>query len=290
MRRAVSLLLPIAIAALLTSGAMAERGSGGEAAHSAPAPETHAPASHAGPSPAESHTVPSAARTSGQSSHTRAEHPENSVRPVVQGHFRGSPPKNGNGNEGAGNNGGHSGKRGHDGDRHHGDQDQGGGQNQGSGGGGDSGGGDQVFSLGPAPDLMNGFTLGPLFENDDDDSSAAPQQNVSPDVADQDAGPESGEPEEAGGAVRPDLFRPAYDPTDVEPAIAYPIPSQPATTLVFSNGKPNMTVRNYALTPTTLYVFDGGARIQIPLSEINLPATVQANRSAGVDFSLPGGA
>lgn len=289
MRRAVSLLLPIAIAALLTSGATAERDSGGEAAHSAPAPETHAPppppASHAGPSPAESHTVPSAARSSGPSSHTGAEHPENSVRPVVQGHFRGSPPKNGNGN-----NGGHSGKGGHDGDRHHGDQGQGGDQDQGSGGGGDSGGDVQFFSLGPAPDFMNGFTLGPLFENDDDDSSAAPQQNVSPDVTDQEAGPESEGPEQAGGAVRTDLFRPAYDPTDVEPAIAYPIPSQPVTTLIFSNGKPKMTVRNYVLTSTTLYVFDSGARIQIPLSEIDLPATVQANRSAGVDFSLPGGA
>jgi hypothetical protein len=46
-------------------------------------------------------------------------------------------------------------------------------------------------------------------------------------------------------------------------------------------------VHNYALTGSTLYALDGESRQEIPLSLLNVPATVEANRAAGVDFALP---
>jgi len=61
----------------------------------------------------------------------------------------------------------------------------------------------------------------------------------------------------------------------------------PATTLVFNDGRPSMEVHNYALTGRTLYALDGETRREIPLSELDVPATIDANRKAGVDFALP---
>ena len=42
-----------------------------------------------------------------------------------------------------------------------------------------------------------------------------------------------------------------------------------------------MQVHNYALTASTLYALDGESRQEIPLSLLNVPATVEANRAAG---------
>jgi hypothetical protein len=85
------------------------------------------------------------------------------------------------------------------------------------------------------------------------------------------------------GPVGP-IYRPEYH-NDSSGAVH----AQPATTLVFNDGRPNMQVHNYVLTSTVLYNLDGDTETEIPLSEINLQATEQANRSAGVDFSLPSG-
>jgi hypothetical protein len=63
--------------------------------------------------------------------------------------------------------------------------------------------------------------------------------------------------------------------------------AQPATTLMFKDGRAPMQVHNYALTASTLYALDGDSRQEIPLSVIDVPATVEANRKAGVDFALP---
>jgi hypothetical protein len=46
-------------------------------------------------------------------------------------------------------------------------------------------------------------------------------------------------------------------------------------------------VHNYALTANTLYALDGDTRQEIPLSLLDVPATIEANRVAGVDFALP---
>lgn len=79
------------------------------------------------------------------------------------------------------------------------------------------------------------------------------------------------------------MFRPQYQPQ----VATAPVHAQPATTLVFSDGRPSMEVHNYALTGSTLYALDGDTRWEIPLSELNVPATIAANRKTGVDFALP---
>jgi hypothetical protein len=88
-------------------------------------------------------------------------------------------------------------------------------------------------------------------------------------------------PELAGNAPPP--FRPPYE----APVEAAPLHDQPATTLIFSDGRPAVEVHNYALTGSTLYALDGDSRQEIPLSQLNIPATTEANRKAGVDFALP---
>ncbi len=106
----------------------------------------------------------------------------------------------------------------------------------------------------------------------------APQQAEEPVI---DYGREPAGPQVAANAPPP--FRPAYQaPPEVAPLYA-----QPATTLIFKDGRPSTQVHNYALTGSTLYALDGESRQEIPLSLLNVPATVEANRAAGVDFALP---
>ena len=78
-------------------------------------------------------------------------------------------------------------------------------------------------------------------------------------------------------------FRPPYQ-GQINTA---PVHAQPATTLIFKDGRPSLQVHNYALTASTLYTLDGESHQEIPLSLLNLPATVEANRAAGIDFALP---
>jgi hypothetical protein len=122
------------------------------------------------------------------------------------------------------------------------------------------------------------FGYGLPFGDDQDEGSApvAPQQ---PDYSNQppaDYGPEV-------AANSPSPFRPTYQ-GQIEAA---PVNVQPATTLIFKDGRPPVQVHNYALTDNTLYALDGASRQEIPLALLNVPATVEANRKAGVDFALP---
>ncbi len=103
----------------------------------------------------------------------------------------------------------------------------------------------------------------------------------------------------ADGYGAPD---PAYDeqliPYTAENAEPEPEPSAPIVvtagslynddpvTLVFKDGRAPEKIHNYALTRTTLYVTDGRRR-EIPVAALDLTATEQANRAAGVDFQLP---
>jgi len=80
-------------------------------------------------------------------------------------------------------------------------------------------------------------------------------------------------------------FRPEYQ-GQAAPA-PEPVRDQPSTTLIFKDGRSPAQVHNYALTATTLYALDGDLRKEIPLSVLDVPATVEANRAAGVDFALP---
>lgn len=132
------------------------------------------------------------------------------------------------------------------------------------------------------------FGFGPLFyddyyDDDDFDQSTAPPSQVYPDDYGEPVPPDADEPGDAESEPAADTYRPAYQPGGEEQ-----FKPQPGTILIFNNGRPSEQVHNYVLTSTMLYGFDNGARQEIPLSEIDLPATIQANRSAGVEFSLPG--
>lgn len=58
-------------------------------------------------------------------------------------------------------------------------------------------------------------------------------------------------------------------------------------TLIFNNGQPPEQIQNYLATSTTLTVIDGTRHRDIPVAELDIPATIKANHAAGVDFSLP---
>jgi hypothetical protein len=116
-------------------------------------------------------------------------------------------------------------------------------------------------------------------QDDAGGSQPAPQQADYGDQLVNDYGPAA--PQMAANAPPP--FRPAYQ----EQTEFAPVHPQPITTLIFKDGRPPVKVQNYALTPSTLYALDGESRKEIPLSLLDVPATVTANRDAGVDFALP---
>jgi hypothetical protein len=68
------------------------------------------------------------------------------------------------------------------------------------------------------------------------------------------------------------------------PPAAPPTEETPVT-LIFRNGRAPEQIHNYLLTRTTLTVFDQPYR-QIPLDQIDIAATVEKNREAGVDFRV----
>lgn len=57
-------------------------------------------------------------------------------------------------------------------------------------------------------------------------------------------------------------------------------------TILFKDGRPPLQIRNYILTRSALYLA-GEHFNEIPLAEIDLPATQQVNWNAGVTFRLP---
>ena len=108
-----------------------------------------------------------------------------------------------------------------------------------------------------------------------------PQESNNVDQPPADYAPEPPGPQLADNA--PPAFRPAYQGEGVDA----PVNPQPTTRLIFKDGRPPVEVHNYALTANTLYANDGDSRLEIPLSLLNVQATVEANRAAGVDFELP---
>jgi hypothetical protein len=132
-------------------------------------------------------------------------------------------------------------------------------------------------AVGPGIPWANGLPY-----TDDQGDANAPQP--APLQADQPVADYGQDPLDTQFAANaPPAFRPPYQGQ----ADFAPVHPQPATTLVFKDGRPPAQVHNYALTATTLYALDGESRQEIPLSLLDVPATVAANRSAGVDFALP---
>ena len=89
-------------------------------------------------------------------------------------------------------------------------------------------------------------------------------------------------PSDQGPPVPPDRYQ-AYAPSAPAPQ---PEPEE-AVTLIFKDGRAPEQIHNYMLTRTMLYVRDQHKR-QIPVADLDLAATAKANRSAGVEFQIPG--
>jgi hypothetical protein len=120
------------------------------------------------------------------------------------------------------------------------------------------------------------------YGNDQDDTADQQPAPQPADYGDQPMSDYRPEPPQFA-ANAPPSFRPAYQAQGE----AAPLSAQPTTTLIFKDGRPPVQVRNYALTASTLYALEGESRQEIPLSLLDVPATVAANRAAGVDFALP---
>ena len=126
----------------------------------------------------------------------------------------------------------------------------------------------------------------PSYWNTSDDYASQPASNYAasqyPEYTP--APYEETEPEQPSSTPWP-YSRPA--PSAAPEASATPAPSSEApVTLVFKDGRPNQQIHNYLLTAGTLSVLDQHRR-EIPVDQIDLAATANVNREAGVEFSLP---
>lgn len=141
-------------------------------------------------------------------------------------------------------------------------------------------------------DGYDDFDCNDMYLNDQNQSPDQSQDQPQVYGGDNDNGYESQPPNGYGSEPPPPPpDQPQYEP----PAYHQPNPSRmPAdqiaanqtTTIIFNNGHAPEKIHDYALTMTTLYIL-GQHQQEIPLSQINLAATEQANRSAGVEFHVP---
>ncbi len=136
------------------------------------------------------------------------------------------------------------------------------------------------------------YTLNPGFFpwGDDDDSAddnsgydqgAAPPAYPAP--YDEEPGYPAPYPDEGFGAGN-QLYAASGSAISSAPA-----PGQPLT-VFFKDGRAPVTVQNYMLTTKVFTDLDPQHYAQIPLDQIDLAATQQANSAAGVDFQVPGAA
>jgi hypothetical protein len=91
------------------------------------------------------------------------------------------------------------------------------------------------------------------------------------------------------GAYAYPAVPPGYvsQPAPVAPQMQYVPGSASTVILIFKDGRPPEEIQNFLATRSTLTVLDGGRRREVPLSDLNIPATVSANHQTGVDFQLP---
>jgi len=84
---------------------------------------------------------------------------------------------------------------------------------------------------------------------------------------------------------------PAYPPIE-QPAPAPSVssaslPEQPLT-VIFKDGRTPEKMQNYMMTANVLTDLDPHRYEEIPLNQINVAATVQVNKAAGLEFQVPG--
>ncbi|HEY3990318.1 MAG TPA: hypothetical protein VGM02_13530 [Acidobacteriaceae bacterium] len=136
-------------------------------------------------------------------------------------------------------------------------------------------------------------------EDDTGDDTAQQQQQAEPAPSSPDYAPQGAYPEGAYDQGYPPPPPPGYSPEGfpltAQKSAAQSAAAQsdgldhPEVTLVFNNGRPPEKVHSYALTGSSVFVADSGHQRVIPVADLDLPATIEQNREAGVDFQLPGG-
>jgi hypothetical protein len=75
-------------------------------------------------------------------------------------------------------------------------------------------------------------------------------------------------------------FRPAPAPPPAAPE------EPPSTVLVYRDGR-QMEIQNYAIMGKTLWIFSDQKTRQVPLADLDVPATERANSDRGVEFAAP---
>lgn len=93
----------------------------------------------------------------------------------------------------------------------------------------------------------------------------------------------------SGDGYRSDYAPAPWQAPAAPAASPAPVRPEPQLTLIFRDGH-TQVIRNYMLTPSDVIVMDdaaSGREPQIPLSDLNLPATEQAAHQAGLDFTPP---
>lgn len=80
----------------------------------------------------------------------------------------------------------------------------------------------------------------------------------------------------------------AQSPAPEYPGAASLGPAEEPLTLIFNNGRAPQKMQNYMMNSKALTDLDPQHYEQIPLDQIDVAATEQANRARGVDFQVPG--
>ena len=103
---------------------------------------------------------------------------------------------------------------------------------------------------------------------------------------------------EAPDAARQPSAAPSSAPAEIGPQVQeYHFAASPASkpspfapkplTVIFKGGRAPQKMQNYMVTSTALTNLDGEHFENIPLDQIDIAATQQANKSSGIDFHVP---
>jgi hypothetical protein len=122
------------------------------------------------------------------------------------------------------------------------------------------------------------YELNPGFLDwGDYDDSTNEQGSVAPSYPDPYLAPDYGSPEGYPGPSE----------TEGNSSDEQPEESQLPLTVIFKDGRAAESIENYMISATALTDLDSHHYARIPLDQIDLAATQQANRANGVDFQIP---
>jgi hypothetical protein len=81
---------------------------------------------------------------------------------------------------------------------------------------------------------------------------------------------------------------PENQPSAPGPGTAFVHPFDGPLTVIFKGGRAPEKMQDYMVTPKVLTDLDTDHYEQIPLDQIDIPATARANRASGLEFQIPG--